>query len=127
MGYALLALSVLFNVVSYIIYKSISGLMPRLWWPLFVLGLAFGSVNTFLFARALASIRLSIAYPVFSAACIGLIVAASLLAFHEELEARQLRRPRRHRRRHSPRYRGLGSGKNIAPRRAASFEARPAH
>jgi hypothetical protein len=45
MAYIELAGSVLFNVASYVIYKSIDDMAPRIWWPLFVFGLVLGAAN----------------------------------------------------------------------------------
>lgn len=61
-AYLQLAAAVLLNVASYLIYRSITGLAPRLWWPLFLVGLLLGAANTLLCARALHLITLSIAF-----------------------------------------------------------------
>ena len=83
MAYIHLAGSVLFNVASYVIYKSIVGLPPHVWWPLFFVGLILGATNTFLFTRSIKLIELSVAYPVFSGACFALISLVSMMAFDE--------------------------------------------
>jgi hypothetical protein len=44
-AYIQLAGSVLFNVASYVVYKAIGGLPPRVWWPLFFVGLILGAIN----------------------------------------------------------------------------------
>jgi multidrug transporter EmrE-like cation transporter len=84
-AYLELAGSVLFNVASYLVYKSIVGMAPRIWWPVFMAGLMLGAANTFLFARSIETIQLSIAYPVFSGACFALITLAAAIAFDERL------------------------------------------
>jgi multidrug transporter EmrE-like cation transporter len=48
-------------------------------------GLAFGAANTFLFARSIKAIPLSVAYPVFTGTSFALITLAAALAFHEGL------------------------------------------
>ncbi|TAL33648.1 MAG: hypothetical protein EPN93_13600 [Spirochaetes bacterium] len=86
MSYLLLSLSVLFNVASYFIYKSIANRQNDLLWiALFALGMILGGVNIFLFTKALKNIRLSFAYPVFSGACIALIMVFSYFVFHERI------------------------------------------
>src|SRR5262245_27600599 len=80
-----LAAAVLFNVASYLVYRSIADLPPRVWWPKFMVGLMFGAFNTFLFARAIKTIPLSVAYPVFTGASFEFITLAAALAFHERL------------------------------------------
>jgi multidrug transporter EmrE-like cation transporter len=77
--------AVLFNVASYLVYRSIADAVPRIWWPIFAVGLMFGAANTFLFARSIKSIPLSIAYPVFTGASFAIITLAAALAFHERL------------------------------------------
>jgi len=80
-----LAGAVVFNVGSYVIYKAIVDAAPRVWWPMFALGLALGAANTWLFAHSLRGIPLSIAFPVFSGASFVTITVASTLAFGEPL------------------------------------------
>ena len=75
----------LFNVASYLVYRSIADAVPRIWWPIFAVGLALGAANTFLFARSIKAIPLSIAYPVFTGASFAIITLAAALAFHERL------------------------------------------
>jgi multidrug transporter EmrE-like cation transporter len=87
MACLLLVGSVLFNVASYAIYKAITGMVPSVWWPMFAFGLALGGINTFLFARSLKIIPLSVAYPVFSGACFALIALVSAMVFGERLSA----------------------------------------
>ena len=82
-AYIQLAGSVLFNLASYVIYKSIVGLPPHVWWPLFFVGLILGAINTFLFTRSIKLIELSVAYPGFSEACFALISLVSMMAFGE--------------------------------------------
>ena len=86
MKYFFLSLSVAFNLGSYILYKAISSRTnDAVWFILFSLGLALGAVNTFFFTKALKTMNLSIAYPIFSAACIALMVVVSILFFHEKV------------------------------------------
>jgi multidrug transporter EmrE-like cation transporter len=84
-AYLLLCGAVLFNVSSYVIYRSIAVLTARYWWPFFGAGLALGAVNALLFVRAINVVPLSIAYPVFSAASFALIAAIAAAAFGEKL------------------------------------------
>jgi multidrug transporter EmrE-like cation transporter len=84
-AYLELAGSVLFNVASYLVYKSIVGAASRIWWPLFIVGLILGATNTILFTRSIEAIQLSIAYPVFSGACFAFITLAAAIAFDERL------------------------------------------
>jgi small multidrug resistance pump len=86
MSYMYLVLSVVFNVSSYLIYKSISG-KPNdfLWFALFSFGLILGGINIFFFTKALKNISLSISYPIFSGACIALMVLSSGIFFHERI------------------------------------------
>jgi multidrug transporter EmrE-like cation transporter len=80
-----LAAAVLFNVGSYLLYRSIADAEPRIWWPRFALGLTFGACNTFLFARALKALPLSVAYPAFTGASFAFITLAAAVAFQERL------------------------------------------
>lgn len=82
--------AVLFNVAAYLVYKSIADAAPHVWWPKFAVGLMFGAVNTFLFARSIKAIPLSIAYPAFTGASFAFITLAAALAFHERLFPVQL-------------------------------------
>jgi multidrug transporter EmrE-like cation transporter len=84
-AYLQLACAVFFNVASYLVYKSIADAAPRIWWPIFAVGLMLGAANTFLFARSIKAIPLSIAYPVFSGASFAIITLAAALAFHERI------------------------------------------
>jgi small multidrug resistance pump len=86
MSYLYLILSVVFNVASYIVYKSISN-KPNdfLWIILFSFGLILGGVNIFFFTKALKNINLSISYPIFSGACIALMILSSTILFHEKM------------------------------------------
>ena len=84
-AYLGLAGAVLFNVAPYLVYKSIVGAVPRIWWPMFAVGLLFGAANTFLFAHSIKAIPLSIAYPVFTGASFAFIILAAALVFHERL------------------------------------------
>ncbi|MBL6613907.1 MAG: hypothetical protein ISP49_19685 [Reyranella sp.] len=77
--------AVVLNVAAYLVYKAIAGSGPRTWWPMFAVGLLLGAANTFLFARSIKAIPLSVAYPVFIGASFAFIILAAALAFHERL------------------------------------------
>ena len=86
MKYLFLIFAVLFNVSAYIIFKTISGKPNNFnWFAIFSIGLILGAINTFLFTKSLKEINLSIAYPVFSAASISLIILTSVFLFNEKL------------------------------------------
>ncbi len=86
MKYIFLIFAVLFNVSAYIIFKSLSGKANDLqWFVIFSVGLLFGAINTFLFTKSLKEINLGIAYPVFSAASISLIILISVFVFNEKV------------------------------------------
>jgi multidrug transporter EmrE-like cation transporter len=86
MRHVYLFLSVAFNVASYLLYKSISNKENSIFWViLFALGLILGGINVLFFTKALKEITLSIAYPVFSGACIFLMVILSHLIFGEKI------------------------------------------
>jgi multidrug transporter EmrE-like cation transporter len=81
-----LTLSVAFNVASYLVYKSISDKEHDLSWSvLFLAGLLLGAINIFLFTKALKQINLAVAYPIFSGACIALIMILSSFIFREKI------------------------------------------
>lgn len=84
-AYLQLGSAVFFNVAAYLVYKSIADAVPRIWWPAFMVGLKLGAANTFLFARSIKAIPLSIAYPVFTGTSFALIILAAALAFDERL------------------------------------------
>ena len=84
-AYLQLGGAVVFNVAAYVVYKSIADAVPRIWWPVFAVGLLLGAANTFLFARSIKAIPLSVAYPVFTGISFALITLAAALAFHERL------------------------------------------
>jgi multidrug transporter EmrE-like cation transporter len=77
--------AVLFNVAAYLVYRSVADAVPRIWWPMFAVGLMLGAANTFLFARSIKAIPLSVAYPVFTGTSFAFITLAAALAFHERL------------------------------------------
>ncbi|MCB2146519.1 MAG: EamA family transporter [Deltaproteobacteria bacterium] len=86
MKYIYLFLSVAFNVVSYLLYKSIANKPGGpLWIAIFAAGLILGGINVLFFTKALKDIPLSIAYPVFSGACIFLMVLLSNALFGERI------------------------------------------
>ncbi len=88
MKYIYLFLSVAFNVVSYLLYKSISNKPGGLLWNgLFASGLILGGINVFFFTKALKDIPLSVAYPVFSGGCIFLMALFSHILFAERISA----------------------------------------
>ena len=84
-AYLGLGAAVVFNVASYLVYKLIADATPRVWWPGFAVGLMLGAANTFLFARSIKAIPLSVAYPVFTGASFAFITLAAAAAFHERL------------------------------------------
>lgn len=84
-AYLQLGSAVVFNVGAYLVYKAIAGSSPRVWWPMFAVGLMLGAANTFLFARSIKAIPLSVAYPVFTGASFAFIILAATLAFNERL------------------------------------------
>lgn len=77
--------AVVFNVAAYLVYRSIADAAPRIWWPVFAVGLMLGGANTLLFARSIKAIPLSIAYPVFTGVSFAFITLAAAFAFHERL------------------------------------------
>ncbi len=86
MRYVYLFLSVAFNVASYLLYKSIANKQTDiLWFILFASGLILGGINIWFFTKALKDIQLSIAYPVFSGACIFFMVILSHFIFGEKI------------------------------------------
>jgi len=88
MKYFYLFLSVGFNVVSYLLYKGISGKPTGLlWFALFAAGLILGGINVYFFTKALKDIPLSIAYPVFSGGCIFFMMLLSAAFFGEKITA----------------------------------------
>ncbi len=86
MRYVYLFLSVAFNVASYLLYKSIANKQSDIFWfILFASGLILGGINILFFTKALKDINLSIAYPIFSGACIFSMVILSNLIFGEKI------------------------------------------
>ena len=86
MRYVYLFLSVAFNVTSYLLYKSISNKQSSiLWFVIFTIGLILGGINILFFTKALKDIKLSIAYPVVSGACILFLVILSNIIFGEKI------------------------------------------
>jgi multidrug transporter EmrE-like cation transporter len=86
MRYALLCAAVVFNVAAYGLFRSIAS-RPHdsVWLTLFACGLALGALNLFCFTIALKHLSLAVAYPVFSGATIGLMVALSAVIFKEQV------------------------------------------
>ena len=105
-AYLQLGCAVFFNVASYLVYRSIADAVPRIWWPIFAVGLMLGAANTFLFARSIKAIPLSVAYPVFTGASFAVITARSGARFPRTPAADS---PARHR----PRDDGHRSGHEV--------------
>jgi multidrug transporter EmrE-like cation transporter len=85
-NYLYLFLSVAFNVASYLLYKSIAHKQHDISWSvIFIFGLILGGINIYLFTKALQSINLSIAYPIFSGACLALMMILSHVIFGEKI------------------------------------------
>jgi multidrug transporter EmrE-like cation transporter len=84
-AYVQLGGALVFNVAAYLVYRSIADAVPRIWWPIFAIGLMLGAANTFLFARSIKAIPLSVAYPVFTGASFALVTLAAAFVFHERL------------------------------------------
>jgi multidrug transporter EmrE-like cation transporter len=86
MNYLYLFISVILNVASYLVYKSIAQKPHDLSWSaIFIFGLILGGINVYLFIKALKSINLSIAYPIFSGACLALMLILSHFIFGEKI------------------------------------------
>src|SRR5438045_1965498 len=87
MEYAYLALAVVLNAASYIVFKVISARAhDTVWYSLFGVGLALGAANVAFFTAALRRLSLGIAYPAFAGASITAIVFVSVVAFSEQLK-----------------------------------------
>jgi multidrug transporter EmrE-like cation transporter len=85
MKFLLLFFAVIFNVSAYVIFKTISGKPNNFqWFITFSIGLLLGAINTFLFTKSLKEINLGIAYPIFSAASITIIILVSVFIFNEK-------------------------------------------
>ncbi len=84
-AYLQLGSAVFFNVAAYLVYKSIADAVPRIWWPIFAIGLLLGGANTLLFAHSIKAIPLSVAYPVFTGTSFAIITLVAALVFHERL------------------------------------------
>lgn len=86
MKYLFLLLSISFNILSYTLYKFISNRQNDwIWYSVFILGLIFGAVNTYFFTKSLREINLGVAYPIFSGACIVLMLLVGTLMFKEKV------------------------------------------
>lgn len=86
MKYVFLSLAIIFNIIAYIIFKSISAKQNNLqWYIIFCVGLIIAGTNTYFFTKSLKDINLGIAYPIFSAFSIALIIVISILLFHEKM------------------------------------------
>jgi small multidrug resistance pump len=86
MNYFFLVLAIIFNLMSYLIYKGIANRQADLiWYIIFSTGLILGGMNVYFFTKALKNINLSIAYPIFSGVTIALMIILSYLIFHEKM------------------------------------------
>lgn len=86
MKYIFLLLAVIFNISAYIIFKSIATKQNDFrWYLVFSVGLLLGAINTYFFTKSLKELNLGIAYPVFSALSISLIILISFFLFNEKL------------------------------------------
>ena len=91
MGTLFLAVSIVFNTVANGFFKqasAIAGFGQRKL-LLFASGLFIGLLNTIAYLKALETIRLGTAYPLFAAGSIVLIAVMSLVLFGESLSWRQ--------------------------------------
>jgi small multidrug resistance pump len=91
-GYLFLVLAILTNSIGNVLFKAgatIEGFTPRKG-MLIGLGLAVGLVNTLSFIKSLETIQLGVAFPIFSAASIVLIAAASFMLLHEPVSTQKL-------------------------------------
>jgi len=86
MSYLYLAFAVAFNAGSYAVFKSIAT-RPHgnVWYALFAVGMALGTVNTICFNAALRELKLGVAYPIFSGASFTTVLLLSALVFGESL------------------------------------------
>lgn len=57
------------------------------WYVVFIFGLILGAINVFFFTKALKDMSLSIAYPIFSGACIFFMALLSHFFFGERVTA----------------------------------------
>ena len=80
-----LALAVGLNAISSVFYKfsSMNAVNRILSAALLTTGLVVGAVNATLYTKCLGSIRLNVAYPVFSAGSMMGVTVLSSLVFHE--------------------------------------------
>ncbi len=85
-----MSIAVLFNSVAGAIFKLSALRRDSSSMPLFLVGLAIAAVNTYCYTKSLERIRLSVAYPVYSAATILLLTLASVFLFKEGLAPRQI-------------------------------------
>ncbi|HWK07470.1 MAG TPA: SMR family transporter [Puia sp.] len=86
MKWIFLTSSILLNVLSYLVLKSIADRPYNPGWlARFAGGLALAGCTTFLFTRSLKDFSLALAYPVFCGASIGLILVASHFIFKDKL------------------------------------------
>jgi multidrug transporter EmrE-like cation transporter len=87
MPYIFLVGSIICNLFAYMLFKHISGKpFNPLWVSLFSAGLILGAVNSFLFTKSLKDLNLGIAYPIFSAGSIIVIMIVSAYLFGENFK-----------------------------------------
>jgi multidrug transporter EmrE-like cation transporter len=86
-----LTIAIVFNGMASSLYKLSSiNRASRTSILLLLAGFVVGGINAFCYTKSLASIRLSIAYPVFAAGSIILITIISTLGFKESLTVKQI-------------------------------------
>ncbi len=91
MRYSLfLFLAIFFNVLTNFFFKLASMQERSKYWLLFASGLFFGLLNSYFITESVKGIRLSIAFPVFSATSILFLTMVSNLYFHEPLNSKKI-------------------------------------
>lgn len=90
-GFAYLILAIVANSMANVLFKVGSGIegFTMRKGALLGLGLAVGLVNTVSFIKSLESLELGVAFPIFSAASIVIIAAASYVALQEPISAQK--------------------------------------
>lgn len=84
-----LILAVAFNVSHNLLFKLSALLVGRPWlqWSVWAAALSLGAVNAFFFSRALHHLPLNLAFPVFSAASVTMVIVLSRFLYGEPLPA----------------------------------------
>jgi multidrug transporter EmrE-like cation transporter len=85
-----LALAIVFNIGANVLFKVSAlqqGSFARI--ALLLVGLGLGTLNAISYTKSLASIKLSIAYPLFSSTCILVMTVLGALAFGDAFSLRQ--------------------------------------